>query len=326
MAIIFVSKASELNPVANRLKDELEVRGHDVRFDSNLLAGGDDWRMELASALRSSDAVVALLAERNSEFVWAEIGAARTYALSKGTLVLPVIIGSMGIPRAIADLNVLRVPDRDDESHVCDAAARINEAIDKHMSRLRGKYPPVFISHRHKDRELVTALVTTLQAAFDLTESDVRCTSVPPYKLKAGARTPDRLKSEIARARAVLGVVTPDTSESSYVLFELGAAWGQDVMTFPLLAKGATMENIPSPISDRHPLKLTDRDDCEQLVDDLADVTGWARKPEADLSGLITALTNAAAAAPAESPDSPTPERAGTPRRMTPVPPAAPQA
>jgi len=38
------------------------------------------------------------------------------------------------------------------------------------------------------------------------------------------------------------------------------------------------MEHIPPPISDRHPLKLTDSEDCEQLIGDLADVTGWQRK------------------------------------------------
>ena len=297
MAVIFVSYPSEHWSVVDRLRSHLEAKGHEVKYDANILVAGDDWRKELSDALRSCDAAVAVIAERNSEFVCAEIGAARTYAFSKGTLLIPIVVGDFKIPRFIADLNLKSLPDTGDDAHIHDLAVGINDAVNKHLTRLRGKYPAVFVSHRHKDQELVRALAELLTAAFGLENSDVRCTSVHPYTLKAGSRTPDRLKAEIARAKAVLGVVTPDTSGSSYVLFELGAAWGQDVMTFPLLAKGATMEHIPSPISDRHPLKLTDPEDCEQLIDDLADVTGWQRKPQPQLQPLITALTSAATSA-----------------------------
>lgn len=301
MAVIFISYPSEERSITSSLQCHLQSRGHEVRYDLNVLVAGDDWRREMSDALRSSDAVVVLLAERNSEFVCAELGAARTYALSKGTLVLPVIVGAFKIPRFIADLELMFLPDKSDEAAIQVLAAGIDDAIQKHLVRLRGKYPAVFVSHRHKDQQLAKALIDLLTAAFELNNYDMRCTSVHPYTLKAGARTPDRLKAEIARAKAVLGIVTPDTSESSYVLFELGAAWGQEVMTFPLLAKGATLENIPSPISDRHPLKLTDSDDCQQLLDDLADITGWARKPQAQFQPLISLLTAEAAAMAAVS-------------------------
>lgn len=278
----------------DRLRSQLEAHGHEVKYDTNVLVAGDDWRKELSDALRSSDALVAIIAERNSEFVCAEIGAARTYAVSKGTLLIPIVVGDFKIPHFISDLNLMFLRDVEDEAYIRGLAVGVDDAVNKHLKRLRGKYPAVFVSHRHKDQQLVKALVDLVTAAFGLSNADVRCTSVHPYTLKAGSRTPDRLKAEIARAKAVLGVVTPDTSGSSYVLFELGAAWGQDVMTFPLLAKGATMEHIPSPISDRHPLKLTDSDDCEQLIDDLADVTGWRRTSQVQLQHLITALTSAA--------------------------------
>lgn len=237
MAIIFLSYPSEKPSVADRLHSQLEAHGHEVRCDTNILVAGDDWRRELSDALRSSDAVVALIAERNSEFVCAEIGAARTYGASKGTLLIPIVVGEFKIPNFISDLNSMVLRDMQDDANIRGLAVGVDEAVKKHLTRLRGKYPAVFVSHRHKDQELVRALVVMLTAAFGLDTSDVRCTSVHPYTLKAGSRTPDRLKAQIARAKAVLGVVTPDTSGSSYVPFELGAAWGQDVMTFPLLAK-----------------------------------------------------------------------------------------
>src|SRR5947209_7266029 len=103
MAVIFISYPSEERSIVSRLEHELQADGYEVRYDLNVLVPGDDWRKEMSESLRSSDAaVVVVLSERNSEFVCAELGAARTYALSKGTLVLPVILGAFKIPRFIA--------------------------------------------------------------------------------------------------------------------------------------------------------------------------------------------------------------------------------
>lgn len=99
-----------------------------------------------------------------------------------------------------------------------------------------------------------------------------------PYRLKAGDRTSDRLRSEIFRAEAVLGILTPNTSSSSYVLFELGASWGREGTTLPLLANGSTSVDVPSPISNLHSLSLDDEDDCYQLLDDIASATTLTRR------------------------------------------------
>src|SRR5262249_16742008 len=120
-----------------------------------------------------------------------------------------------------------------------------------------------------------------LEAAFEIQHDDMRCTSVHPYKLRAGDRTTDRLKAELRRAEAVLGVVTPDMKASSYVLFELGASWGRGGVTFPLLARGATIAEVPARIGDLHTLSLSDAAECHQLIDDLADVTTLRRRSQA---------------------------------------------
>jgi hypothetical protein len=49
------------------------------------------------------------------------------------------------------------------------------------------------------------------------------------------------LRSNLAGAELVIGLLSPGTTESNYVLVELGAAWGQDVTTFPLLARRIRM-------------------------------------------------------------------------------------
>jgi hypothetical protein len=157
-------------------------------------------------------------------------------------------------------------------------------------------YPRIFISHRHKEEDVAKALVNLLEAAFHIEKGDIRCTSVQPYRLPAGARTPDRLRAEIRHARVVLGILTPDTKESSYVLFELGASWGQNIPCFPFLAKGATSADIPSPIGDLHSLQLADESDCHQLINELPHVVGLRRREgfEAQIAEKISDLVQRA--------------------------------
>ena len=304
MATVFLSYSSVDRTLAEALAAALKEKGHEVRFDAGLEVG-DEWRRDLLETLQASDALLVLLTEHSleSQFVTAEVGAARALGLERGTFILPVVVGDLPIPPFLQDIFAARLPLRSeaeglDQVEIEKVAAAINRGIVKHYARLRGKYPRVFISHRHKEVELVAALAALLQVAFNIGPGDIRCTSVHPYKLRAGERTPDRLRAEISRARAVLGVLTPDTRESSYVLFELGASWSQRALTLPLLAKGATQADIPPPISDRHPLNLTDSKDCLQLLDDLADATGWARQPDkSQIDERIKQLTELASVA-----------------------------
>jgi hypothetical protein len=139
-------------------------------------------------------------------------------------------------------------------------------------------YPRIFISHRHKDKELGNALVELLRAAFDTENDDILCTSDQSHTLRGGELTQDAIRRAISNAQVVLGILTPDTKESSYVLMELGASWGQKKRCFPLLAKGAKRADIASPISDLHFLQLSDGKQCHKLIDDLQYVTKLTRR------------------------------------------------
>lgn len=59
----------------------------------------------------------------------------------------------------------------------------------------------------------------------------------------------------------------------TYVLAELGAAWGQDTPTFPLLVRGAKHEHVPSPLNERKSLSLEKESDRLQLVENVARAT-----------------------------------------------------
>ena len=179
-----------------------------------------------------------------------------------------------------------------------EAASALVRAFSEHQARTRRGYPKIFISHRHTDAAVVQALVNVLSAAFIVETTDLRCTSIHPYRLKVGDRTADRLRMELQRAEAVLGIISPDIKASSYVLFELGASWGRAGITLPLLIRGATTADVPAPIGDLHTLSLADEAECHQLIDDLADVVSLHRqsKQGSYVAQKVVELTAAARA------------------------------
>ncbi len=299
MATIYVSYKLEDRNLAKQLADELEQLGHQPVYDAVALSPGENWRQVLIEALCRADAVVVLLTERalGSPFVLGEIGAARALCHTFGELLLlPVLVGDLSIPPVVSDLFVVRMSAG--QEGIARAAGEIVGALTDHLARSRHQFPRVFISHRHNDAVIAQALVRVIEAAFDVEPTDLRCTSVHPYKLRAGDRTSDRLRAELRRSEAVLGILTPDTKASSYVLFELGASWGRGGITFPLLARGASLADVPAPIGDLHTLSLADEAECHQLVDDLADITTFGRqeKRAAIVAQRITELVASARA------------------------------
>jgi hypothetical protein len=82
-----------------------------------------------------------------------------------------------------------------------------------------------------------------------------------------------------------------DTTESNYVLAELGAAWGRDVATFPLLARGATYSDVPSPLNERHSVSLESQENCLELIESVCAKTTLKRR---EGSGILGKMAHAA--------------------------------
>lgn len=138
----------------------------------------------------------------------------------------------------------------------------------------------VFISHATKDEPLARRLVRVIEAGIEISPSEIRCTSVEGYKLQTGVNAPKRLRKDLRESDVVLGLVTPNSLKSNYVLFELGAAWGLKKPTFPLLARGAKAGDLPGPLRDRHPSRLTKQSEVVQMVQDLIKRGGQSPKLE----------------------------------------------
>jgi TIR domain len=260
MANLFVSFAWTDLDLARSLQIRMSDRGHRTRIPVGAAVAGN-WRSKYSQALASADVTVVLVTEKAlaSRNVLGEVGAARVLEHVRGMILLPVLVGSISIPEFINDIYCFRLEDPNDLDKLVDDLCK---CIDDNTRLV----PRIFVSHRHKDEAVVSSLTALLEQAFVVESTDIRCTSVQPYMLTPGERTSELLRKEIAGAELVIGVLSPDTIESNYVLCELGASWGRDVPTFPVLIRGATYADVPSPLSERHSISLEKEENQQDVA------------------------------------------------------------
>lgn len=272
MATIFISHAWADLDLAKQLETRMLSRGHRSRIPLGSAVAGN-WRAKYSQALAAADVMIVLVTEASlqSKNVLGEIGAARVLEPVHGLIMLPVIYGDLPIPDFISDIYCFRLRQAGGLDGLTEELCK---AIDDNIKLV----PRIFISHRHKDETVVAALTALLEQAFHVERTDIRCTSVQPYMLTPGERTSELLRTEIAGAELVIGVLGPDTTDSNYVLCELGASWGRDVATFPVLVRGATFADVPSPLNERHSISLENEDNCLQLIDYIDSKTTLKRR------------------------------------------------
>ena len=141
-------------------------------------------------------------------------------------------------------------------------------ALTRRDKRLSGTTPRIFISHSSNDEDLAAALIDLLQSALPDLWSDpnpIRCTSVPGYKLEGGADTDTVLREEIRDADVFIGLLTPKSLNSTYVLFELGARWGLQTVIKPLIS-GFPKSDVKAPLSRLHIQSCDEPNDLHQLL------------------------------------------------------------
>ena len=134
-------------------------------------------------------------------------------------------------------------------------------------------YPlSVFISHSARDEKLAEALVELLRNALNIPTNEIRCTSLNGYRLPAGAPIDEVLRREVHDSKAFIGLITPSSMESDYVMFELAARWGAKLHLVPLLGAGADSGFLRGPLATFNALNCDDAGQIHQLVDDLANL------------------------------------------------------
>jgi len=171
----------------------------------------------------------------------------------------------------------------------------------KELKKANSKSAKIFVSHSNQDKELVQALTDLLKAAFRLPAKDILCTSVPGHKLAGGADTEDELLALLRDARLLIGVITPASLSSSYVLFELGARWGLQKPHIPLVASGAGMSDIKEPLKAKNALNAADQDDALQLIEDVARYLNLKSEPVSAYNAKVRQLVSIAKARKTEA-------------------------
>ncbi len=274
MARVFISCNNHDFVVGKKLEEALRKLGHVMTLPVDAKPAGR-WEEQLLHGLHTADAFICLLtpAGMASSWVLAQTGMAISREYTKNMLVLPVCPKDK-IPNFVAAFHCFWLAG-DDRVAIKRLAVNLNKAIVTH----RAAQPPrIFLSHRHKDAKVARKVIDLLKSAFHVELRDVRCTSVPGYRLAVGSQSADSLQTDLRGAEIVMGLIGPDTSESDYVLFELGASWGLRKPTFPLRIAGATFKHLPEVLREKSSLLLEDVTQCLQLVEDVDRASSIARK------------------------------------------------
>ncbi len=133
-----------------------------------------------------------------------------------------------------------------------------------------GEILRVFVSHSSSDIKVVQGLVDLMQKALHLTSDDIRCTSLDGFGMAGGASIDDTLRAEVHDAELLIGIITPHSLRSAYVMFELGARWGAGRPMIPLLASGITADDLEEPLGSINALDSSQEGQVLQLVEDIA--------------------------------------------------------
>lgn len=148
----------------------------------------------------------------------------------------------------------------------------------------------IFISHSSHDVPIVKALIELLRSALNVPADKIRCSSVEGYKFPGGVTTDDEIKREVFEARVLLGVISPTSVNSMYVVFELGARWGIKKPLVPLTTSKVGIELLKGPLKGINALNSTVRTDVLQLINDLGNYIGIEPQQPAVYDDKVTKL------------------------------------
>jgi hypothetical protein len=148
----------------------------------------------------------------------------------------------------------------------------------------------IFVSHAAVDEVLAAAVVDCLQTCMVLRDGEIRCTSVPGYKLPVGSDFAATILEDIGESFVVIGLITRAAIGSSWVLFELGAAWGAKRNMKLIVTDEVDLGQLPGPVAGRHVARLSDSSDVAQFVDEIRSLIRARSRSAAGIQKAINEL------------------------------------
>lgn len=106
-----------------------------------------------------------------------------------------------------------------------------------------------FISHKETDSVIAKAAVELLLESLDISADDIFCSSVPGHTLKFGATIESQIRDGLREGDVLIALLTKDSIRSTWVLFELGAAWALKGLAIPIMGQGVSYSDLPGSLA-----------------------------------------------------------------------------
>jgi hypothetical protein len=106
-----------------------------------------------------------------------------------------------------------------------------------------------FISHKETDSALASATVELLIESLEISPDEIFCSSVPGHRLRFGATIESQIRDGLQDGDVLIALLTKDSIRSTWVLFELGAAWALGRLAIPILGVGLAYSDLPGSLA-----------------------------------------------------------------------------
>ena len=138
----------------------------------------------------------------------------------------------------------------------------------------------IFVSHKESEKKIAESLVDFLKSSLDINDNEIRCTSVAGYQLKFERTIPDQLKRDIRSSKVIIALLTEESLESKWIMFEIGASWALGKKVVPILGTGLNHENLPGPLRSRPGIFIGEADSSNRMRDAIKEIAKSTKKQE----------------------------------------------
>jgi len=130
----------------------------------------------------------------------------------------------------------------------------------------------VFIGHSAVDRAIASLLKETI-AAFVGSRVDVFVSS-DLDSIKAGEDWLERILDRLRSCSVVVAIITPNSTESPWVHYEVGVADAGNPIVIPVTARGGRLSELPAPLGRRQGRNLASAEELVVLLAEIAAEVG----------------------------------------------------
>lgn len=146
----------------------------------------------------------------------------------------------------------------------------------------------IFISHTEKDQASAAALAEFLAESIKVPMESIRSTcDLSGSELGVSSRSS---KEAIGRCSVLLALIPPESLRSSWVMFELGAAWAMDKLLFLFFMPGIDFRDIPEPLSSYPSVDIEHEHAHITIMDMVGDVAEFLGLPEKKSGNILPLL------------------------------------